>query len=94
MGRPRKGVIPHRGSPFLLVSFYLYFSLFQTVACLARERDGRTERAGKKKKKSLPCFQARLCIRMPLNASLLPYNFLLRAFRKKMGGVPPAPPIF
>ena len=31
---------------------------------------------------------------MPLNASLLPYNFVLRAFRQKMGGVPLAPPIF
>ena len=63
-----------------------------------QERDGRAERAGKEKEKSLPCFQGRLCIRtripMPLNASLLPYNLVLRAFRQKMDGVPPAPPIF
>ena len=42
--RPRKGVIPHRGSPFLLVSFYLYFSLFQTQPALRDSAPGRKKR--------------------------------------------------
>ena len=91
VGSPRKGLIPHRESPFLLVSFYPYFSLISDIAFLARERDGCAESAGKKRKKSLSCFEARLCICMPL--------FLLTTlssglFPQKMGGVPPDPPIF
>ena len=73
----------------VLFSSWVFTCIFKPnsdIACLARERDGRAECAGKKRKKSLSCFQARPCIRMPL--------FLLTTsssglFRQKMVGVPP-----
>ena len=37
VGHPREGVIPHRGSPFLLLSFYPYFSLIRTVPSINSE---------------------------------------------------------